>query len=116
MRRIAAVLGLVSVLALVGCKSKYIEATLENRSGETLSLIQVEYPSASFGEQTLPPNASFHYRFKLIGSGPVKVTWVDPQRQEHKQEGPNLLEGEQGRLAVVFDKTDHVNFAATVHP
>lgn len=115
MRR-AAAFTLFLLLGLTGCKSKYIEATLENKSGETLSLVQVEYPSASFGIQTLAPNASFHYRFKLLGSGPIKVSWIDAKRGEHKQEGPKLLEGEQGRLGIVFPKADTATFDASVRP
>lgn len=116
MRRLSAACLIVLASALAGCKSKYIEATLENKSGESLSLIQVDYPSASFGTETLGPNASFHYRFKLIGSGPVKVSWVDARRGEHTSTGPQLNEGSQGRLGIVFAKSDSATFDAQVHP
>jgi hypothetical protein len=107
---------LAAVIGLAGCRSKYIEATLENKTGEPVSLVQVEYPSASFGTQQLLPAASFHYRFKLIGSGAVKVSWVDAMRGEHQQNGPQLLEGEQGQLSIVFTKKDHVDFSRSVRP
>lgn len=116
MRRAVLCSLLVALFALTGCKSKYIEATLENRSGQTLSLIQVEYPSASFGTQSLDPAVSFHYRFKLLGSGPVKVSWVDAQHLEHKQQGPTLLEGEEGRLGIVFTSASEVKFSTSVTP
>lgn len=106
----------VVAIALSGCKSKYIEATLENRSGQTLSLIQVEYPSAAFGVQTLAPGQPFHYRFKLLGSGPIKVTWNDSQEHEHKQEGPRLNEGSQGTLGIAFLPNGQVSFTTSVRP
>ncbi|ADV82724.1 hypothetical protein [Terriglobus saanensis] len=117
MRRVLVVcLMLVAALGSVGCRSKYIEATLENRTGETLHLVTVEYPSASFGTQQLLPGASFHYRFKLLGSGPVKLSWVDAARAEHAQVGPEMLEGQQGQLEVVFKSAGVAQFKTSVRP
>jgi len=115
-RSLSVCLMLVAVLGSVGCKSKYIEATLENRSGETLQLVTVEYPSASFGTQQLLPGASFHYRFKLLGSGPVKLSWVDAAHKDHAQTGPKMLEGQQGQLQVVFQDAGKAQFKTSVRP
>lgn len=113
-RRFACISLTVTVFAFAGCKSQFIEATLENRSGQSLSLIQVEYPNAAFGTQTLAPAGSFHYRFKLLGNGPIKVTWLDQNHTEHHQQGPTLLEGEKGRLAIVFTTPSMIDFTASV--
>jgi len=107
---------LVAVLGAAGCRSKYIEATLENRTGEALQLVTVEYPSASFGTQQLLPGASFHYRFKLLGSGPIKLSWVDAARKDHAQTGPEMLEGQQGQLQVVFKDAGVAQFKTIVRP
>jgi hypothetical protein len=117
MRRVWTVcLMMLAVLGSLGCRSKYIEATLENRTGEALNLVTVEYPSASFGTQQLLPGTSFHYRFKLLGSGPIKLSWVDASRGEHTQAGPEMLEGQQGQLEVVFKSASVAQFKTTVRP
>jgi hypothetical protein len=101
--RFTQILALAAVLApLTGCHSAYIEATVSNRTAEPLSLVEVDYPSASFGTQTLAPGEDFHYRFKVLGSGGTTVMWTDAERQEHKSSGPALHENDEGRLAVTF--------------
>ena len=99
--RVTGILGtLLSSLGLSGCHSAFIEATLINRTDKPLRLVEVDYPSASFGTQNLIPGASFHYKFKLIGEGPVKLLWTDEAQKEHTVEGPYLHEGQQGLLTI----------------
>jgi len=99
---IAAQLVLGIMLAgLWGCKSAYVDAAVENRTAAPISLVQVEYPSASFGTQTIAPGADFHYRFKVLGSGEMKITWTDAAEHEHKATGPTLHEGAEGELGIV---------------
>lgn len=85
-----------------GCHSAFIETTLINRTDKTLRLVELDYPSASFGTQNLGPGAAFHYRFKVIGEGPLKLTWTDDVQKEHNAEGPTLHEGQQGLLTVTI--------------
>ena len=101
---------------LAGCHSRYIQATITNHGPAPLNVIQVEYPTASFGTQGLKPGESFHYRFKLLGSGPVKVTWTDAKQQEHQQTGPSFEEGSEGALRVDFPSQDHADFQVDLHP
>ena len=101
---------------LAGCHSKYVATTLVNGSAGKISVIQVEYPSASFGVQTLDAGASFAYRFKVYGSGPVKLTWYDAKQGEHHQIGPVLSEGQEGTLLVHFVAQDRAEFQARVRP
>ncbi len=93
---------LVTSASLAGCHSAFIETTLVNRTDQQLRLVEVDYPSASFGTQSLAPGASFHYRFKVIGEGPVKLSWTDAVQKEHNAEGPALHEGQQGSLTVTI--------------
>lgn len=79
-----------------------IDATVHNGTPTPVSLIEVDYPSASFGTQTLAPNADFHYRFKIIGSGPLSITWSDAARAQHTAKGPDLHEGDAGRLTITL--------------
>lgn len=97
---VLAVLG--AALTLTGCHSAYIQAIVSNRTQEPIPLIEVDYPSASFGTQNLAPGADFHYRFKVLGSGATTALWTDAAHQEHKAGGPSLREGDEGRLTLTF--------------
>jgi hypothetical protein len=100
--RLLKLLPAIAVLLLSGCHSAFIEATISNHTSAPLALIEVDYPSASFGTQSLGPGQDFHYRFKVLGSGPTTVLWTDAAHADHKKSGPNLHEGEEGKLAIVF--------------
>jgi hypothetical protein len=99
---------LVMALMISGCHSAYVNATITNHMPTPISVVQVEYPSASFGTQTIAPGQSFNYRFKVLGSGTLKVTYTDAAQVEHKMPGPPLKEGDEGSLTVVVEagKTD----------
>jgi len=94
--------GLAAMLTLCGCHSAFIAATISNRTTQPLSLIEVDYPSASFGTQSLAPNQDFHYRFKVLGSGPTAILWTDAAHHEQKSPGPVLHEGDEGSLIITF--------------
>jgi hypothetical protein len=107
MRSFSPLLTLTVVLTLSGCHSAFINATISNHSSEPLSLVEVDYPSASFGTQTLAPGQDFHYRFKILGNGPTTLLWTDPQHHDHKNSGPALHEGQDGTINITF--TQNVN-------
>lgn len=116
MRLSLSVAATISLVLLAGCHSKYVSTAITNDTGAKLSVMQVEYPSASFGVQTLEPGGRFSYRFKVYGSGPVKVTWFDAKQQEHHQTGPVLHEGQEGQLFLRFPAQDVVTFQTRVRP
>lgn len=93
---------LATALSLAGCKSPYIAAVITNQSSTPVTLIEVDYPSASFGVDALAPGASFPYRFKIQGDGPVKVSWTDGSRRTHSATGPKLEQGQQGPLQILI--------------
>ena len=99
-----------------GCHSHYIQATIVNNSGAVVNVVQVEYPHASFGTQQLAPGASFHYRYKLLGTGPVKISYYDAHNGEHAQSGPSLNEGDEGQLDIVLDAANHADFKTRLQP
>jgi len=86
----------------VGCHSYHIETTVENRTGTSIRLLEVDYPSASFGVQTLASGADLHYRFQVQGSGPIKVQYSYDGAQSPVIEGPTLTERQQGQLEIVL--------------
>ena len=100
---------------LTGCHSHYIQTTITNTSDAEIDVVQVEYPSASFGVQQLAPGQAFHYRFKLLGSGKIKISFVDAHKGEHAVTGPWLNEGEQGTLNIGLTQTN-ATFQPSVHP
>lgn len=116
MRRIGATVFLSSLAALAGCHSHYIQATITNTGTADVNVVQVEYPSASFGVQHLAPGAVFHYRFKLLGSGNLKITYYDAKNGEHPQTGPWLNEGQEGTLDIAIPASGSVTFKSSLKP
>jgi hypothetical protein len=108
-------LGLSLVLLLFpvllgGCRSAFVSATITNHSGSPVSLIEVDYPSASFGVGSLAPQATFSYRFKIQGSGPIRIQFNDASGKAHTASGPNLAEGDQGSLGISIDESNNVSW------
>ena len=93
---------LAALAALSGCHSAFIEATVANRTSSVILLIEVDYPSASFGTENLAPGRDFHYRLKVLGDGPVKVVYTDNGQHDHTIVGPSLREGDEGALTITF--------------
>ena len=80
----------VSVVALSGCHSHYVSMDVRNETGKAVTLVEVDYPSASFGKESLAEGADFHYRFKVQGDGPLKAMWTDAGNHDHSVAGPQL--------------------------
>lgn len=95
-------LTLLPALSFLGCHSPFVEATVSNQTAQQLKLIEVDYPSASFGTQALAPGANFHYRFKVLGQGKLTLTYTDSANHEQKSEGPVLKEGAEGPLHITI--------------
>lgn len=93
----------IGLCALSGCHSYRIDATVENRTGAAIDLLEVDYPSASFGADQLAAGADYHYRFQVRLSGPVKVQYTDHANHEvHQITGPELHEGQEGQFQIVL--------------
>lgn len=102
MRPLCAVALLACLLPFVGCHSAHVQATVSNHTGQAISLLEVDYPSASFGTQTLAPGADFHYRFKVLGTGNMAVVYTDQSHHEHKAKGPYLNEKADGPVQITI--------------
>lgn len=99
--RLFRVFALLALLSAAGCHSPYVEATVSNRTSQPIQLVEVDYPSASFGTQTLAPGQDFHYRFKVLGEGKMKLIYTDTSNQEHTFDGPELKEGAEGPMTIL---------------
>jgi hypothetical protein len=102
MRPILALALVTVTIAFAGCRSPYVVTTVSNHSTQPIALLEVDYPSASFGSENLAPGADFHYRFKVIGSGNVKLLYTDSAHHDHKSDGPLVKEGAEGSLTIVI--------------
>ena len=87
---------------MAGCHSYHVETTVENRTGAPIQLLEVDYPSASFGDNSLAAGAIFQYRIQLRGAGPVKVQYTTGDGHPVQIEGPALAERQEGRLDIVL--------------
>ena len=105
--------GLLVFLSLVlfaGCRSAFVSTTITNNSAGRVTLIEVDYPSASFGVGALAPGAQYHYRFKIQGGGPIKIQFTDASGKSHTATGPDLQQGEQGSLQIDIDASGNISW------
>ena len=93
---------LPALCALIGCHSYHVETTVENRTGAAIQLLEVDYPNASFGADSLASVADFHYRIQIESEGPIKVQYTTPDGQQEQITGPSVSRHQQGRLEVVL--------------
>ncbi len=91
-----------ALAALSACHSYHIDTTIENRTGASIQLLEVDYPSASFGADSIAAGADFHYRFQVRGSGQLKVTYTAANGRQLQIAGPTLFERQQGRLEIIL--------------
>jgi len=114
LRRWYVVLGaacsLCAVLATAGCRSSHVEITVENRTGAAIQLLEVDYPSASFGANSLASGADFHYRIQVRGTGPLKVAYTAAGGPQKTISGPTLSEDQRGRLEIMLLPGGKVEF------
>jgi hypothetical protein len=93
---------LIALLPLSACRSDHVEITIQNQTGAAIHLLEVDYPSASFGAETLAAGAAFHYRIQVQGDGQVTVTYSDSQRAQPHITGPSLTDRQQGSLEILL--------------
>jgi hypothetical protein len=99
------ILATVLATALVwmaGCHSRHIDTTVENRTGGAIQLLEVDYPSAGFGANSLADGAVLPYRIQLRGAGPLKVQYTGSEGHQVQIEGPTLAEPQEGRMEIVL--------------
>ena len=93
---------LLALLAASGCHSYHIDATIENHTGAPIKLLEVDYPSASFGLDRLDNGGTFHYRFQVRGSGPLTVQYAASDGHQAQITGPTLHENQQGPIEIIL--------------
>lgn len=116
--RILALTSLPGFLLLAGtaCHSYHVETTVINHTGAAIQLLEVDYPSASFGAGTLAADASLPYRIQLRGSGPLKVQYTAANGQQIQIDGPTLAERQEGRLEIMLLPAGKAEFHPELTP
>jgi hypothetical protein len=105
-----------SAAMLTACHSYHIEATVKNNTGGPISLLEVDYPSASFGADAVAASGEFHHRIQTRGSGPLKVQYTDGSGKQVQVSGPNLYEDQEGRIEVDLLPNGKADFHPTLNP
>jgi hypothetical protein len=107
---ILAAVTLAVLFVAAGCHSYHVETIVENHTGGTIQLLEVDYPSASFGVNSLAAGAEYHYRIQLRGSGPIKVQYTGSDGRPIQTEGPMLAERQEGRIEILLLPGGKVEF------
>jgi hypothetical protein len=95
-------LAATAMMAATACHSYHVDASIENRTGASIQLLEVDYPSASFGADSLAAGQVFHYRIQLRGSGPLKVQYTAADGRQAQVDGPSVVERQEGTLEIVL--------------
>ena len=110
-------LALIMPGGLAGCRARPSHGGAEaafivtvRNDGPDIHQLEVDYPNASFGRDLLGSGASFNYPPKLIGSGPIKVTFTDNQGKSHTATGPTIQEGLRKTLVISIGENENVVF------
>lgn len=98
------------LVSLPGCHSPFVQATIENQGQSPVRLVEVDYPDASFGVSNIAAQSQFHYRFKIQGSGPLKIEFTDATGKVHDNDGPQLSQGQEGSLNIIIEPTGEVTW------
>jgi hypothetical protein len=99
---ISTIVAVAALITMAGCHSYHVETTVENHTGGPIHLLEVDYPSASFGVNSLAAGAVYHYRIQLRGSGTLKVQYTGSDGRQTLVEGPLLFELQEGRLEIIL--------------
>jgi hypothetical protein len=98
--QILPVLAVILLSLAVGCRSSHIDITVENRTGATVRLLEVDYPNASFGFDAIPSQGVRHYRIQVTGDGPLTLQYTAGDGHSVQNTGPTLEARAQGKLDI----------------
>ncbi|MFP5235671.1 MAG: hypothetical protein ACLGSD_07195 [Acidobacteriota bacterium] len=99
-----------ALMALAACKSPHVEVTVVNNTGSEVRLLEVDYPSASFGFDSIAAGASKHYKIQVQDSGNVKVQYNGVGDKQFQSSGPELKQGFQGTLLITLEPGGKAEF------
>ena len=93
---------LITLMGATGCHSHHVEITVENRTGAAIQLLEVDYPSASFGKDSLAAGSDLPYKIQVQGTSLLKLQYTAAGGHQVQIKGPALSEGQQGSIEIVL--------------
>jgi hypothetical protein len=91
---------LAFLIALAGCRAHVVKISLTNISAQPIKTIIVDYPSATFGKDTLAPRETYFSLIKAVDKGPIKVRFTDAQGTSHAYQSISLEPGDDGSVYI----------------
>ena len=104
------------MLLTTGCKSYWIEANVQNHTGQMIHQLEVDYPTASFGTNNLAEGAALRYRLQVRGSGIVQVDYIGSDGKTAHVQGVNLSERQHGELTIILLPDGKATFVPKLQP
>jgi hypothetical protein len=93
------------VIAMAGCRARVVKIILTNTSAEPIKTIIVDYPTATFGKDTLAPHETYFSLVKPVDKGRIKVHFTDAQGTTHIYESVSLEPGDDGWVNIKLTQT-----------
>jgi hypothetical protein len=90
---------------LAGCRAHVVKITLTNTSAQPIKTIIVDYPSATFGKDTLAPGETYFSLIKPVDQGPIKIRFTDAQGTNHAYQSISLQQGDDGSVNIKLTQT-----------
>lgn len=105
MKSLRFAVALVFVIALAGCRAHVVKIILTNASPEPIKTIIVDYPTATFGKDTLAPHETYFSLVKPVDKGPITVRFTDAQGGSHIYKSISLQQGDDGSVDIKLAQT-----------
>ena len=103
LRAVLVLLGVTLAAAgIAGCRSPWVQTTIENQQDAPVKVVEVTYPGGTFGVQSIAAHASFRYRFHILSNDAISVDFSDAKGHIRREKGPTLRQGESGTLRIVI--------------
>lgn len=107
---------LTPLLMAASCRTYVVNVTVVNHTCGVVNLLEVDYPSASFGVDKLAAGGEFHYHLQLQNSGPVTVQYTEGVKQQYKSTGPTVHENQHGDLEIILNPGGKTEFHPQLTP
>ncbi len=105
MKSLRFAVALVFVIAIAGCRAHVVKISLINASAEPIKTIIVDYPSATFGKDTLAPRETYFSLVKPVDKGTITVRFTDAQGASHTYKSIALEPGDDGSVNIKLTQT-----------
>ena len=107
---------LAPLLIAASCRTYVVDVTVVNHTGGAVNLLEVDYPSASFGVNTIPAGGEVLYHLQLQNSGPIKVQYTEGLKQQYQSTGPTVHENQHGDLEIILNPGGKTEFRPHLTP